>query len=206
MPLTLYGSPRTRASRCLWMLEELGLPYEHVPLNPVVGQTRTPAYLAINPLGKVPTLVDAALILTESTAINIYLAERQPTALWPGDTVARARIHQWTSWATTELEFPLTVMVRAMRAAAPELPDAALVKGCLEDCATAMGALESYLAAGHQWVADDEFTVGDINVAFSVNFVASRLEMDRFPTAKDWLDRCLQRPAWKRVAALMAAA
>ncbi len=203
--LTLYGGLQTRAGRCLWALEELGLPYRLVPLLPSAGETRTPTYLARNPLGKVPTLVHDDVVLTESTAINAYLAELAPTPLWPADARGRARVHQWSSWATTELEYHLTVMVREVRRAAPGAPDTAVIKACLEGCEATMAALEAHLAH-HTHVAGEAFTIGDVNTAFSVNFVASRIAMDRFPKAQAWLARCLARPAWARVTAINEAA
>ena len=207
--LTLYGGVQTRAGRCLWALEELGLPYRLVPVMPAVGDTRTPTYLALNPLGKVPTLVHDDFVLTESTAINAYLVELAPTPLWPTDARSRARIHQWSSWATTELEYHLTVMVREVRRAAPGAPDGAVIKACLEGCEASLAALESHLAQNtpnRAYVAGEAFTMGDVNTAFSVNFVASRIAMDRFPKAQAWLARCLARPAWARVTAINEAA
>lgn len=199
MAYTLYGSRNTRAGRCLWALEELGLSYRQVPLHPSQGQTRTPEYLAIHPLGKVPALDHDGFVLTESTAINAYLGDLHPGPLWPADARARARIHQWSSWSITELEFHLTVMVREVRRAAGGAPDAAVIKACLDGCEGAMVALERHLEQGQPYITGDTFTLGDVNTAFSVNFVASRIAMDRFPHANAWLQRCLSRPAWLRV-------
>ena len=71
--IKLYGIPASRASRCLWMLEELGVQYENVPVN-FIGEAQKPDYLKLNPNGKVPTLDDDGLILFESLAINLHLA------------------------------------------------------------------------------------------------------------------------------------
>jgi glutathione S-transferase len=74
--IRLYGTSNTRAFRPLWMLEELGLPFEHVKLDFAKGETRSADFLRLNPNGHVPVLVDGDLVLFESMAINLYLAER----------------------------------------------------------------------------------------------------------------------------------
>jgi glutathione S-transferase len=90
--LKLYGHARSRASRSLWMLEEVGIPYEHVPIRPHT-ESREPQYLRINPNGHIPSLDDDGFILWESLAINLYLAEKYAKPpLWPADVQARARV------------------------------------------------------------------------------------------------------------------
>lgn len=202
--LTLYGARQSRASRVLWVLEELCLPYRHVPLAPNTPDLRSPEYLAINPAGKVPTLVEDEFVLTESVAITYYLASKRPNSLWPSDPRALARIYQWSSWASTDLEFPLTTVVCEMRraAAANTAPDQALIATCLQAAETTLGTLEAHLANGRQYVAHSAFSIGDINTAISVSFVAPRVDMSRFPATKAWLDRCFVRPGWQRVQAI----
>ena len=80
--IKLYGVPRSRALRSLWMLEELGLPYENVKITPA-ADTRTPEFLRINPNGHVPVLQEDGLTLCESMAINLYLARKYDKGLWP---------------------------------------------------------------------------------------------------------------------------
>lgn len=202
--LTLYGNRQSRAARCLWALEELALRYRHVPLNPNAGETRNADYLALNPAGKVPTLVDDDFVLSESVAITYYLASKRQTSLWPSDPRAVARIYQWSSWASTELEFPLTMIVREMRraAAANDEPNKDLIANCLKATETTLSTLETHLAAGRQYVAHSAFSIGDLNTAISVSFVAPRVDMSRFLATKAWLERCLARPAWQRVQAI----
>lgn len=69
--ITLYGVPRSRTMRCLWMLEELGVPYENVPTHFATGECKTPEFLTINPNGHIPALVDGDVTLFESLAINL---------------------------------------------------------------------------------------------------------------------------------------
>ena len=88
--IKLYGKPRTRAMRSLWVLEELGIPYENDTLEGQPEGSKSPEYLKINPSGKVPTLDDDGFILSESFAINLYLAQKHDGGLWPKSDADRA--------------------------------------------------------------------------------------------------------------------
>ena len=94
--IKIYGSRRSRATRCMWLLEEMGTPYELVPVDRAAGANREPAYLALNPAGKVPILKLAGLILRESHAINLWLAQHEGTGFWPADPALQGQILQWT--------------------------------------------------------------------------------------------------------------
>lgn len=198
--LTIYGTKPSRVGRCLWALEEIGLPYRQL----AVPDSKSPAYLALNPMGKVPVLVDGDFVLTESVAINGYLAALAGSDLLPSDPKMRARSDQWTSWAITEVEFHFTVMVREIRRAggAGEAPNAEVIGACLKGVSDTLGALERHLAAGNAYVAGDSFSVGDINAAFPIAGIAPKIDMTPFPAVSDWLARCTARPAWQRVQAL----
>src|SRR6516162_4579808 len=97
--IKLYGQARSRASRALWMLAELGIAYEHVPVRPYT-ESRALDYLRINPNGHIPALEDDGFILWESLAINLYLAEKYASApMWPANMRDHARTYQWSLWA-----------------------------------------------------------------------------------------------------------
>ncbi len=194
--LTIYGTQPSRVARCLWALEELGLAYKQV----AVPDKRAPAFLALNAMAKVPVLTDGDFVLTESVAINAYLAALAPTPLLPSDPRVRARIDQWSSWTITEVEFHFTIMVREIRRAgqAGEAPNGELVAACLKGVVDTLGVLEAHLA-GDAYVAGDAFTIGDINTAFPIAGLAPRLDMTAFPRISDWLARCTAREAWQRV-------
>src|SRR5215472_6785929 len=130
--LRIYGWKRSRAARCMWVMEELGLTYEQIPLNPHAGETRTPEYLALNPAGKIPTLVHDGFVLTESAAISWYLASTFPGTLLPRDPKLAAKVQQWTSWALTELE-PLLVGIMRENRRPKEQIDAARIEAARAD-------------------------------------------------------------------------
>src|SRR5260370_19327006 len=99
MALKIYGIPRSRAFRTLWMAKELGLDYENVPIGTGGDQTRTPEFLAINPNGHIPAIDDDGFILCESMAINLSLAKKHsPAALYPARLEAAARAPQSSLW------------------------------------------------------------------------------------------------------------
>lgn len=198
--LTIYGNRLSRAARCLWALEELGLPYAQVPLDFRLGETKSDEYQALSAAGKVPILVDGDFTLSESVAINRYLSGLKPTHLLPDDLKTRARVDQWSCWALSELEFHLTVMVRELRRSGG--PDAAVISACLDAAQATLQTLEKWLAMGSAHVAGEMFTIADINVAFVVNVLAQRMDMGAFPATNVWLARCLARPAWQRVLAI----
>lgn len=101
--IKLYGTAESRSSRCLWALEEIGVEYEHLPVE--VSQTRTPEHLLRNPNGHVPVLEDDGFLVWESMAINLYLAEKYAKPPLGAATLeARTTATQWSFWSMTEIE------------------------------------------------------------------------------------------------------
>src|SRR3546814_4227795 len=101
--MKLYGTPPTRALRAIWLLNELGLEYEHCPVDLMQGEARRPAFLDLNPAAKVPVLVDGHVVLTESVAIQLYLAEKHPEAcLIPAALDDCAPMYRWTFFRSAE--------------------------------------------------------------------------------------------------------
>ncbi|HZR80454.1 MAG TPA: glutathione S-transferase family protein [Candidatus Binatia bacterium] len=196
--IKLYGVPRSRAMRSLWMLEELGVPYENVKTNFVTGETRRPEYLAINPNGRVPALEDGDVRLFESLAINLYLARKYDRGLWPKTVEDEGRAFQWSIWAMTELEEPVVTCL-VHRAFLPEAQrDPKKADDAARRFAKPLGVLESALA-GRAWLAGESFTVADLNVASVLTWAAlARLDLSSAPAASAWLARCTARPALAR--------
>ena len=98
--LRLYGAARSRAVRALWMLGELGLNYDHKDYLPRAPETRTPEFRALNPNGRVPVIDDDGFVLSESMAINFYLAKKHESPLYPSDPKNEALALQWSLWET----------------------------------------------------------------------------------------------------------
>jgi len=111
--MKLYGFAGTRTQRALWGLKELGVDFEFVPVNLLEGEHRRPDFLRINPAGKVPVLIDGDLVIPESAAIVLYLADKYPDKhLLPVDLAQRAHAYRWIMFAVTELEQPLWRIAR----------------------------------------------------------------------------------------------
>jgi glutathione S-transferase len=103
--LRIYGVARTRAFRALWMATELGIDYEHVPVEIGDAGARMPEFLAINPNGRLPAIDDDGFVLFESLAITLYLAKKHSSGrLYPGTLEGEARAWQWSLWAVTEVD------------------------------------------------------------------------------------------------------
>src|ERR1044071_10162957 len=111
--MKLYEFGPTRSIRARWTLQEMGVPFEAVTVDMLAGENRSPAFLKINPAGKVPVLIDGDLVLTESIAIVLHLAEKFPEkGLIPENLRGRAQLHRWLLFTTTELEQPLWRIAR----------------------------------------------------------------------------------------------
>ena len=111
--MKLYGFGPTRSLRALWGLKELGAEFEFEVVNLLAGEHQRPEFLRLNPAGKLPVLVDGDLVITESAAIVLYLAEKYPQSkLLPADLKTRAQVYRWVMFAMTELEQPLWRITR----------------------------------------------------------------------------------------------
>src|SRR5204863_5043731 len=164
MALKIYGIPRSRAFRTLWLAKELGMDYENVPTDFSGGGTRTPAYLAINPNGHVPAIDDNGFVLWESMAINLYLAKKHGAGtLYPARLEDEARAWQWSFWGMTEVERPvLTAMFN--RALLPEdKRDAAAADESERELQAPLRVLDSAVASA-PYLLGEHFTVADLNV------------------------------------------
>ena len=201
--IKIYGWKRSRAARVLWVLEELGVPYQHVPLNHMTGETRTAEYLSINPSGKIPALDHDGFILTETSAINLYLVGAFPGTLLPRDIQGVARLNQWTSWANTEIEPPLVNIMHEGRRPPEKQDQERLAAWRASLHAMIAMRLETHLATQAQILPGNDFTLADLNVASVIgNLPMLNVELTAFPKVEAWLKRCQSRPAWQRVQAL----
>jgi glutathione S-transferase len=203
MTITLYGSNASRATRNLWVLEELNLPYQQNKVNAQDGSSRSPEYLAINPLGKVPSLKDGDAVMFESLGINLYLAQKYGAGkLWPKDWPGQAKCLEWTLWCASGLEgFVVTMLVERLFKPAPARSEAAYAAAA-EKLAAELAYLDGQLA-GKDFLVGGAFTIADLNIACVLGSLARiGYGLADYPNVKRWLDGCLAREAQKRVAAM----
>jgi glutathione S-transferase len=185
--LKLYGSVRSRGSRVLWMLAELNVPYDHKDYLPRSPETKTPEFLAMNPNARVPVIDDDGFILSESMAINCYLAKKHKSPLYPADPKHEALALQWSLWETDRLDRQVVNYHRHTSdlPAAERKPE--IAAAALEEVAPA--------------IAGPAFSVGDLNVA-SALYRALFIDLKKWPKTEAWLKRCWERPAAKKVRAM----
>jgi len=199
--LRIYGSARSRGVRTLWMVGELGLQYEHLDYLPRSPATRTPEYLALNPTGRVPTIDDDGFVLSESMAINLYLAKRHGR-LYPTDPKNEALAWQWSFWETDRLDRQLTTYANNAFVLPEAQRNADAAKGAWGEIAAALDVLEIALGRS-RWLAGDEFSIADLNVAAAMVRALS-FDLGKWPKVHAWLQACWDRPAAKRALAMRA--
>jgi glutathione S-transferase len=198
--LRIYGSAKSRTLRVLWMVGELGLEYDQKDYLPRSPETRTPEYRKLNPNGRVPTIDDEGFILSESMAINFYLAKKHKSPLYLSDPKNEALALQWSLWETDRLDRQLVAYVRHWK----ELPEAErkpeVAEAMWKECAESFDVLETALAKS-EWLAGPAFSVGDLNVA-SALYRALFVDLGKWPKLHAWLNRCWDRPAAKKARAM----
>jgi glutathione S-transferase len=178
--LKLYGGARSRASIVQWYLEELSVPYEFVLLDMEAGEHRQPKFLAINPMGKVPAIVEGDFQLWESGAILLYLAEKYNQM--PDSLEQRSVMIQWVVFANATLGVGLFVETSRER----EMPK--LLTPLQE------------LFERQPFLLGDELTVADIAVGSLLAYVPMMLKIDfqDYPAVADYVKRITARPAYQK--------
>lgn len=196
--MKLYWSPRSRSFSALWLMEEVGEPYERVLTDISTGAQKTPEYLAINPMGKVPALKDGDVTIAEASAICAYIAERHHDKnLAPpiGDPL-RAKYLQWLFFSPgciepamieifTKIEVPTSTAAWGSATQVFDVLDAALEKG--------------------PFLLGDMFSAADIMIGSGLNFATRLFKMvPPRPSFDRYLDACSARPAFQRATVLAA--
>lgn len=194
---TVFGTPKTRAFRVIWMLEELGQPYELEPVMP-----RSPEITALNPSGKVPAFRDGDTVITDSTAIITYLADKHSQLTHPAGTLARAQQDALTHLVLDEVDAVLWTAARHSFIL-PEDKRCPDVKASLKwEFETNLTRLSAQFEG--PFLQGEEMTIADIILTHCLNWAHGA----KFPPADDKLQayakRMRNRPAYGKAAALMA--
>jgi glutathione S-transferase len=199
--LRIYGIARTRAFRALWVAKELGLDYQHLPIEIGDDGAKSPEFLAINPNGRLPVIVDGGFVLFESLAITLYLAKKHSGGkLYPATLEGEALAWQWSLWAVTEVDRGVNIWsLHAVRLPQQER-NAALREEALKVIASPLKVLNAAVAK-QPYLLGNEFTIADLNVAAVISRAVD-MDLSTWPHLKDWLTRCLERPAAREALAL----
>lgn len=213
--MIFYVAPFSTASVTEAVLAELGTPHERVELDIDAGDTRAPQFLAVNPNGRVPAIVDEGVAIWESSAITLYLGERDGVALglYPPPGPKRGEAMKWIVWASATLGVAAgrlsavlpTGAAGAVQAGSvdfiePELHPASELTEAKADVARQLSILDAALE-GRDYVLGD-YSLADTQIAVLTGWIASmQVDLVPFPNLSAWLARCGQRPA---LAALFA--
>jgi glutathione S-transferase len=193
--MKLYEFAPTRSIRARWTLQELGVPFDAVAVNLTAGEHKKPEFLAVNPAGKVPVLVDGDKVLTESIAIVVYLADKYPgKGFMPPDLAARGQVMRWLLFAATELEQPLWRIAKHsfIYPEDKRLPaDIALAR---EEFAPMADVLERHLA-GREFAVGEDATVADFVLGYTLDWADIGGLLAGFPRLQAYVERLYARPA-----------
>ena len=206
---TLYGVCRSRASRAIWLAGELGITLDEVPViqayrlaDPAAPDapmnTRSPGFLALSPAGAIPVLKDGDLVLSESLAINHYLARKHGGPVAPADAAETALTEQWAFYAATAIEpHALAILYVFAQGRAETEEGRAELATHAEALARPLAVLEAHLA-GHGHMVGGRFTVADIDVAEIVRYAQPHPTLlAGYPAVTAWLKACQARPAFQ---------
>jgi glutathione S-transferase len=194
MKMKLYEFGPTRSIRVRWTLQELGVDFEPIRVNLVAGEHRHPEFLKINPAGKIPVLVDGDLVLTESVAIVLYLADKYSNkGLIPTDLKERAQVNRWLLFAATELEQPLWRISRhtALYREDQRLPGDVILAS--QEFKAMASVLEEHMQR-RQFVVGDSVTVADFVAAYTLDWGNENQLLDDCPQLLAYMKRMYARP------------
>ena len=206
--LTIHGVYRSRASRNLWLAEELGIPFKQVPViqryrlaDPAdaegVLHTKSPEFIRINPNGHVPSIEDDGLVLHESLAINLYMAKKHGGPLAPANLAEDALMTMWALWAATEVKSHALTVLNHRVGKPPAERDPNLAEAAVEALRAPFAVLDKHLA-NSAYVIAERFTVADINTAEVFRYAMPAPELfEAAPRVQAWLAACQARPAFK---------
>jgi glutathione S-transferase len=192
--MKLYGFGPTRSLRALWCLGELDTDFEFVSVDLRGGEHRRPDFLRLNPAGKVPVLVDGDLVLTESAAIVMYLAEKYPDkGLVPADLKLRAQAYRWIMFAVTELEQPLWRISRHtfIYPENKRIPDDIVI--AREDFVEMAAVLDRHME-GRQFIVGDRMSIADCVTAYVIDWANELHLIDDCRQLRAYLERMYSRP------------
>lgn len=180
--------------KVLWALDELGLAYEREDWGLPIRDPNVPQFLALNPNGQIPVLIEGDFVLWESNAILIYLAEREGQLL-PDQLEQRALTLQWLGWQAAELNPSWSYAVQALIRRTPGYDDASKIADSIRRWGEKMAILEGHMA-GRAFVAGNAFSIADIALGLSVHrWMSIPLDKQSFPEIEHYYQRLMSREA-----------
>jgi glutathione S-transferase len=204
MAITFYYAPMSSAAPTHWILEELGIPHEKVVVDLRAGDQKKPAFLKINPNGKVPVLVHDGVVIFESVAIAIHLGETYGVdrKLFPPPGLGRAEAIKWLVWCNASLGEAMSRYSHNTSEWFPaEQHNAKAAEAAKVDVTAHLAVLDQALQ-GKRYLLGDEFSLVDAHLASWVEYLDMlKFDTKAFPSLLAWSARCLARPAARILAA-----
>ena len=188
----------SNVQKVMWCVDELGVAHEHIHI-PFGRAKQDPAYLAINPNGRVPTIEEDGFILWESNSCIRYIAARFGAGtLWPTDPRVRADAERWMDWQLTTLSEPTDTIFIGLVVKQPEQRDMAAIAAATKRL-NALWAIVDKMLATRKFVVGDDLTIGDIPMGIAAHrWFTIPVERDRHPNVDGWYGRLIDRPAFKK--------
>jgi glutathione S-transferase len=192
--MKLYEFAPTRSLRVRWTLQELGVQFESRQVRLHLGENRTPEFLKLNPAGKIPVLVDGDLVLNESVAIVLYLAEKYPEkGLLPTDLRERGEAYRWLMFAATDLEQPLWRIARNEFVYPPEQRVAADVPNAKREAKEAAVIIDAHLR-DRTFMLGERISVVDFVMAYTLDWAENAGCLEGCTSATAYVQRMYARP------------
>ena len=199
--LTIWGrKSSSNVQKVMWLVAELGVPYQHIPAGGPYGKIDEPSYRAMNPNGLVPVIDDDGTIVCESNAILRYIASAYGAPrLWPEEPRARAAFDQWMDWVATTLQPDFIGLFYAYWRTPEDQRDQELIATLTEKSRQRFQFLDAQLA-GRPYLLGDEFSLADIanGVHLYRLFTLEIFRDVRLPHIEAWYQRLQQRPAYRQ--------
>jgi glutathione S-transferase len=202
--MRLYEFAPTRSIRVRWVLQELGIDFESVTVNIEAGEHHHSEFLKLSPAGRVPVLVDDDLVLTESVAILLYLAEKYVhKGLLPTDIKQRSQVYRWLLFTTAEIEQPLWRIWYHTAVYPKHQRLSAEVSLARQDFTELVAVMEEHMH-GRQFIVGDTVTVADFASAYTLDWANELQLLDECPQLLQYIERMYARPnAPLRIAAAL---
>ena len=184
--------------KVIWLLEELGAPYHREDYGRQFNNTQTEAYLALNPNGKVPTLVDGDVVVWESNTILRYLASKLSggAALYPSEPAARSQVERWMDWQLASLNAPYLGVFKESKKKEEER--GAAFGADVKELSAQLEILEKG-TAGRTWLAGANFSLADICLGPVIDrALAFPVTLPALPALRAWRDKLVARDAYKK--------
>jgi len=200
--INIYGSPRTSAGRCFWCLEEVGASYDKVDVDMRSGKHKEAAYLAINPNGKIPALVDGDYKLWESMAINSYLASAYMPELLGESAQGKGLVNQWTTWSIAELQPPIIDIFIQTVFVPEDKRDMKVIEKAQQKLPELLSILNNALE-GKEMLVANRFSLADLNTASVVMICeAIRFDLQEYKEVNRWMETIGKRAAFQKYLAM----